>query len=379
MDWSYRVVIWPHPSDHGTADCSASGVNVNLALEIETTSKGQLAVKVTSSGAHIGNLDIHLHGGASWLYQIFIDIFGPLIKLAVQKELQTVLATETAVIINEILSSIPVTVPILTLPIELDYALEGNIDYSPSYWLSAAPLGEFYSIADPKEAPFQKTAIPDAAPTRMIELVASDFFVNSALYALYQTGQFSLQILPKDVPSWSPLQLNTSSFCEFSPGLCKTYPDQDMSLIFNATTYPTSEITPAGVNGTMKADMEFFVIEENQTQVPAFTLFVVAALNGTGYIINGNELGIHVNYNYGDFYLLSSEVGTVNVKLLQASIDLTITKVVIPIINKIFGQGIPLPSIAGISFVQPVISYASHLATLATDIQYNATASTEFD
>jgi len=209
----------------------------------------------------------------------------------------------------------------------------------------------------------------------MFELVASDFFVNSALYALYQTGLLEVHIVSKDVPSWSPLQLNTSSFCEFSPGLCKTYPDQDMALLFNATTYPASEITPEGVNGTLKANIEFFVIEANQTQVPAFTLYLVAALNGTGYIVKGNELAIHVNYNYGDFYLLSSEVGSVNIKLLQTSIYLTINKVVIPIINKFFGQGIPLPSIEGVTFVQPLITYVNHLATLATDLQYNATAS----
>ena len=84
MNWHYREDSWPHISDSGSADIGVSGVSVVVNIHgFQSNQRPQ--VTVLSDGVNIGDLSIHLHGGASWLYQIFVNIFKGQIKDSIQK------------------------------------------------------------------------------------------------------------------------------------------------------------------------------------------------------------------------------------------------------------------------------------------------------
>ena len=71
-DWrlKYRNVF--PASDHGNFDASASGVSISVSASLGATAAGKPTIKSTGCTCHIDRLKIRLHGGASWLYNLFI-------------------------------------------------------------------------------------------------------------------------------------------------------------------------------------------------------------------------------------------------------------------------------------------------------------------
>jgi len=71
-DWriKYRVVF--PVSDHGSFDASASGASISVSVTLGATSAGQPTIASTGCTCHIDRVHIHLHGGASWLYNLFM-------------------------------------------------------------------------------------------------------------------------------------------------------------------------------------------------------------------------------------------------------------------------------------------------------------------
>jgi len=181
----------------------------------------------------------------------------------------------------------------------------------------------------------------------------------------------NIDVYPDEIPSSFPYQLNTSTFCPFVPDMCKEYPDYPMMLHLFATQYPTANLSTTGAWLEMNAEFDFYVTLENGTNVPMFNLAVTAFANGSAYIVNGTKLSGILTYLHSNISLLSSNIGTVRTVLLQVLIDAVFTKLIIPALNEVFAKGLQLPSIEGVSFTNPEISYAVHSVLISTAVTYN--------
>jgi hypothetical protein len=56
-------------------------------------------------------------------------------------------------------------------------------------------------------------------------------------------------------------------------------------------------------------------------------------------------------------------------------VDLLFTTVVLPAVNKIFADGLPLPSLDGLTLTDTALLWGDGFFTLATDFTFNVTAS----
>lgn len=79
--------IWPHISDSGNGDVQISNSNANAQVHIYQ-SGGKPACNVLSASVDLENLDIHVNGGPSWLYNLLIGLFKGDIKNAITGALQ---------------------------------------------------------------------------------------------------------------------------------------------------------------------------------------------------------------------------------------------------------------------------------------------------
>lgn len=111
LNWHYRENSWPHVSDSGSADIDVSGVTASVNMA-GTNSGGHPQVSVISDSVNVGDLDIHLHGGASWLYGIFVSVFKGQIKDAINKALTSAISSNINNGLNKVLAQLPIAVPI---------------------------------------------------------------------------------------------------------------------------------------------------------------------------------------------------------------------------------------------------------------------------
>jgi lipopolysaccharide-binding protein len=94
-DWAWKDQDWPYLSDSGSADASAEGINLSVAVDItRNMSSGGFHLNTSFCSIEIDNLNIDFHGGASWLYNLFSSIIEGKLKDYLNSELCSELAHE---------------------------------------------------------------------------------------------------------------------------------------------------------------------------------------------------------------------------------------------------------------------------------------------
>jgi len=320
-------------------------------------------------------MDITLHGGASWLYQIFVDIFMSEIESAAASAMESEITTEVNTVANQELATLPVNVTIQS-DVLVDFSLMPAFppNFVASQYIETHHTGEFYDIKNSTEAPFKAPALPNIVPTKMAGIQVSEFLINSGGFVFYELGEIAASIYPNEIPSDFPFQLNTSSFCVLISALCKSYPNDAMMIDFSATQYPNVQINTTGALATLYANAGFNIYyAKNKTKTPVFTIGLIGYASGVAMISGSNLLTGKLTYLSSNISLVSSQIGKIDVKLFQKVVDALLGGLVIKELNTIFAKGLAIPVVDGVSFVDPVIDYGLDYLYVSSNLLYKPT------
>lgn len=238
-DWKYST--WA-AKDHGSADLEAS---VSATAVIAVGDKSDLpSVSVSSEDADVNNLDVKLHGGASWLYNLFVKTFSGAIKDSIKKSLNDALKKQLADQANEFLKSLP-TEEKLDPEAKIEFGLVSAPIFSGSH-LTTPHQGAVVPLSGDKP-PMQPNSIPDSVTGAMIEVILSEYLANSAGWTYWQSNIMNVTITDAQIPAKSAVHLNTTYFCDMIPVLCQKYPDNLMTLNVAANKAPTASFKSSGL------------------------------------------------------------------------------------------------------------------------------------
>jgi len=346
-----------------------SGTTATAAIQV-TVSNGRPVVAVVTDSVNIGNLDIHLHGGASWLYGIFVKIFSGQIKDAINKALTNAITQNINNGLNKVLATMPITQAI-NKEIDLDFSFLSNPEISSSD-LTTLEKGEFYITAKPGECPLSVCAqrsMPDTSTSQELQIFVSDYVVNSISYVLFTLGKLVLKVTPKDIPSYSPVRLNTTDFKFIIPALYARYPNMAMVLELYSTQPPTAIFTSNGAAVSAIGDLTVYVQDANGSLIDAFTLNGSIATQGVA-LLAGETLYGNLTYLKGDFTLHDSNIGPVNPTLFDSLLNLLFSSGVVPAVNALMKQGFQLPTVKGLTFQNPSLGFGTGYVYVSTDVQF---------
>jgi len=369
--WSYRKKSWPHLSGHGTADISVSAVTVVVDIGF-SVANGEPTCAVLADNVNIGSFAIHIHGGESWIYNLFIDIFKNKIKEDVAKGIKQGIEKAINNNLNHALQTLPLKQPIQNLLLA-DYTLVGPPRFAS--YMVVDLKGEFFDLKHPQEAPFTPSNIPDIQNTNvMLQITISQYVPDTVGFALWKSGVLVINVDDKMIPPDSPIRFNTDSFQSIIPALYNLYPHKDLK----ATVDPiASPLITFRSNGTIHVGGQFEMImyvcagPTNSTHV--FTLGINVITEGKIYM-KGNNLMINLTYGNVSVSLRQTDIGPFDVTILNNLFLLAIAEG-IPFINHKFADGIPLPVIKGVTFVNPYLGFGDGFIYVNTDIQYHPTTS----
>uniref|UniRef100_A0AAQ5WXG0 Bactericidal permeability-increasing protein n=1 Tax=Amphiprion ocellaris TaxID=80972 RepID=A0AAQ5WXG0_AMPOC len=290
--------------DGGSFDMVMFGVDVTSVVELGKAPDGHLSITSISCDALVGDVNIHFHGGASFIFQPFVHYFKGRIRNEIESGV-TVGSSDDAQVkhtvkmfisfdVNEVLS---LDLPLTDIPL---------IDASR---LNLGLKGEFYSIRSHKEPPFkaQPFTMPEQ-PDYMLAVGLSDFTLNSASYGYYSDGLLQIVINDSMIPSISPIRLNTTSMGVFIPQLPKKFPGLLMSLQVYAREAPMFSFQPGAAKLSSQVDVKAFAIEPNGTQVPLFKLSVDSKFS-TKLWISGGSLKGSVTMDNEMYFCVSDKLG----------------------------------------------------------------------
>lgn len=379
LGWAYREHAWPHTTDKGTGTITAKKVSATITMEIRmNATDGRPIVRAPKIKFKIGSLKIKLHGGASWLYNIFISVLKPIIvsniDKAVKRELKYLLNT----FVNEEFARFPVQIP-LGLGIGFAYAMTADPTVA-SASLVFPSQGEFYPLeTGPGHSGHTPVVLPDHATSKvnMFELIFSEFSAQTLGYSAFKAGAFEQRLTKEDaaaVPAASVL-FTTDVYAVYAPRmLTKFGRGKETSLRFSAFREPLVDFTESGFDVTFPL---IVTIDVNNTKKganvtgdweEAFALMVTANTKGDiGF--DNNTLRGKIAITNTTIALHSSNVGAVNVKGLSSTIHIALD-VAQTFVNKALANGIPIPAFHGLTFVDPIIEWYDKYVAVSSSGKY---------
>ena len=382
-DWSFKLHSWPHvPDGSGSADVSVSSTTAALGVSIGETAL-RPTLNATSASLSIGSVDITLHGSAwDWLLNIFKSDLESAIRNALNKSFGPVLVKFIDADANAALAKIPIEVPIAArAPYNISEARFGFVTapVATTNFLSFGVQGDVVPLNNPVEPPVPAPAIPPfdtADAAYMIEGRFSPYTLTSAAWTYFQANLTNWPIASKDIP----LGLNsTDGYAIIAPGLPKAFPHSPVSIVVAFSALPDLTISANGITANASLSLAFLVDPSSGNSSTAFVLEADASfLLDVGVfpspvvpgslVFNGS-----LSYLQADVSLLSSNVGTVSVALLQALVD-AVLPIATAVLNGDLSRGFPLPPIEGVSFNNATkLLLSDGFASFASNFSFNPT------
>ncbi|KNC46271.1 uncharacterized protein AMSG_02724 [Thecamonas trahens ATCC 50062] len=375
--WSYREVAWPHASDGGSGTARVSRTSVELTIELSKAEDGRPTVAVADANVVVGELDISLSGGASWLYKFVLGAF----KAHAVDSLQSALRDAVVDAFTEQASAF-----VAALPLRLDLGAKtglpvGTVDLS----LVAAPvvddafvrsshLGRIVDPADPAHA-YEPTVevgpLPALDSGRDVQMAVSAGLLNSDFSYMYATKALNTQLVA--LPASSPIQLLVSNFRQMVPALAKYFKDSQQMLAVVTLDAPPN-ITLSASRGVLleaHASIAFSVYPDGIVVTDPATAPAAAFAYELGAVFKasasfalapasappshtllvGSVAGLDV-----DLSARRSAIGPVDATTTSQFANFALHRVLVPQLNGYLSTGYPLPLAAGIDLVDPELT-----------------------
>ncbi|KAH8953031.1 hypothetical protein BDL97_08G003200 [Sphagnum fallax] len=367
LHWEYKYAssYIPLPiSDAGWADIEVIGMQAHVTFTLQAHN-GTLRLIVVERGTHIEYLDIQLYGGASWLYQWFVYAFDHKIRVAIELAISSTIVSG-ATKLDTFLLKLPRHLPIDDIS-AIDVTVVEDPFVSPTF-LSVGAKGEFVSVKKstvPPQADHSLTpGLFCSESMKMITIALCDYVINSAAKVYYEAR--SLELLVDELPQdWL---LNTAFWKWLIPQLYREYPNHDMAFNFSVSAAPQVELTRNGAKALAATEMTVLV-KTNTDFVPVACLSMTLSMDALAGL-DGNNITAEVTLDAVTLELKWSQIGKFPVQLMQSTVRMVVSKVIIPILNHSLKRGFPLPVVPAIHLQNADLRYDDGYILICSDVYY---------
>jgi len=376
LNWRYKKTVFhAHVGDHGHADVHTKGASTKISAQIGRDPKtGAPTVTISDTGFDVGDLNIKLHGGASWLYNFFIKVFKGKIRSSINKELRSKLSSTIGTMVKKALASVPMSHDFGN-GMSLCYALADRPSVISDFGgrFVAGSVAESYATKEGRgKSPFKPSPMPNttatSAPGPMLELFVNDYAINTLSYAFVHSGNTNMQIDQKNAPEEMKPMLVSDYYIKAAPGLVKKYGSNiPIRIDFAVTQVPTVLMQPEGfaMNTAASLGLDVF-INNTYTKVLALNLSTFVRGNAS---IKGTSLVGHLDVASITATLQASSIGDVSIPDMQDVVKVTVN-LASKQVNAVLAKGVPLPVVKGVSFVDPKIVWGQNYVVIATRFSY---------
>ncbi|XP_069099449.1 bactericidal permeability-increasing protein-like isoform X3 [Pleurodeles waltl] len=292
----------------GSFDVFVSGLSLSSVLGATRDDSGRPSVREGSCSTTIGELRVTFKDGMSWLYNLF--------RKSLERPLRDLLYSKSCAAVRKMITDLDQI--LRTMPVSVQIDQSAVFDYS----LLEAPLitdqyseldfkGEFYSSKHARDPNFSPApfSMPDQTG-QMLYFGLSESFFNSAAFAYFTSGVMQVNLTQNKIPLNSPILLKTDDF---------------------------------------------------ENLIPEDTVIKGQVM------ISGQKLNGSLDLDSFRLSLVHSDVGPLEVDTLQAMLSEVLQILVLPEVNKILSRGFLLPTINGLTLVNPSVTVLKGLVIFGAD------------
>ncbi|XP_019082628.1 PREDICTED: putative BPI/LBP family protein At3g20270 [Camelina sativa] len=359
MDWSYTYrASFFEISDHGDAFVKVKGIDVKTTVTL-LDDNGGLKVASRESDCTVENIDIHINGGASWLYQGVVDAFE-----------KTIISTVENTVSKKILEKMKELDSFLqSLPKErkIDDSAAVNLTFTGNPVLGNSSVEVAISgLFMPKGDGVKVSGSPSSSffreVNKMVTISIEEEVFNSATLVYFNAKVMHLVIGETKNGSI----LSTSDWKLILPELYKHYPDEKMMLNMSVTSPPAVNITENGIDATIQLDIAIDVQDSGKVLSVA-RISSVMNVACSAEIVNENLTG-SLRLNDFNATMTWSKIGEFQSNYVQAATSRVLEALFLPYVNTRLKRGFPLPIPSEFTVKDIEIAYANSAILVGTNI-----------
>jgi len=368
-NWHYKTWI---ASDGGSGTADTDDATAVITVTLAKNETGGLVVTVSQTVFDCGSLDVHLSGGASWLYNVLLKWFRGKMRDNINKEVSEQMATTLQEKIDDALDTVPIVVD-LGKNVSTTFAIADDPSVSNERVIVGCKAESYVTDEGPGHSPFTPADMPkttiNTIPGPMVEMLVNEFVVNTLSYAFINAGNAHMEIDEKNAPVAAKPLLVTGAYAAAAPGLVKQYGlVTPVRLRYDVSQVPTVYMEPDGFRMETIALLSMDVNQDgNYTEVIVIQLNLDQ--NGTVTLKN-NRLTAKIDGSKASSEVTKTTVGDVNIKAMQDLFDF-IVPFVTDTLNVILAIGYPLPIVKGVKLINPQLTWASSYLIITSDFEYN--------
>ena len=376
-DWRIRwIIFFSIPiHDHGNFDASATGASVSVSVTLGKTATGEPTIRSTGCTSHVNRVRIRLHGGASWLYNLFMGhVERPLrddLKRKICEGARKAIDTNGA---SE-LATLPVTVPIGDdKQWLLDYRLVSSPAFASSY-LESFHKGEFFEAENSTEAPFQPSPLPSPPTTdRMVTIWVSGHVLNTTGFVLHKQNMLRYYLTKEGLPEKFRKRLNTTcssmDYCIgfLFPPVGRKFPDASVEIEMFSSAFPVARINPQHLIGKFVGVTVFRARLSNGSLAHLFTMNVTAEVKVVPRL-DGTVLKAKVLSMENTFTVIDSSVGEISTGVVRLVFNVIKESFIMPKLNETGEKGLLLPTVKHVRFVNSGLQLENECVRAFTDVR----------
>jgi len=253
----------------------------------------------------------------------------------------------------------------------VDYSLVSNPLFTPSH-ITIPVKGEIFNPYGRGQSSFRASPTPDLIdPNKMITAIVSDFIPLTLVEQFHIRKQIKLILTDQLLPEWAPIRLKTNAFWLILPELTKRFPNHTIEVDIHSSHIPNINYLSDGLLIELKLNMIWLGYEEN-SRVPKqlFTTNIMVECKSTARIENLKIIPTLIFLKQNNV-LLTTQIGQFDVKVIDNFMNVLYERGLIPIVNFIIQEGLPIPSLPQIALVNPGIVWGNRFLAVVTDVRLN--------
>ncbi|XP_005082711.2 bactericidal permeability-increasing protein [Mesocricetus auratus] len=350
----------------GKFDLDVQGVSISADLRLGRNPSGHITVQCSACNSHIDSVHVKISGSMlGWLIQLFHKNIETSLRNTIYQKICTIVINSVSTKLQPYVQTLPVIARVDEM-VAIDYSLL-TVTTTPEL-LEGQLKGEFFWRGHRSPLPIIPPAM-NFSPNnnRMLHLVISDYFFNTAGFAYHESGILKITLRDQMLPKDSKFRLNTEFLGTFLPKVAMMFPSTEVQLVISTFSPPRLSIQPSGLLLDLAMKTQAFSVLANSSLVPLFLLH-----------INTNaslEVDFEANRLVGEMKLeklmlelKQSDFGSFKVELMEAAINYLMPKMVLPRINERLRRGFPLPLPAGVQLNNLMFQSYENFLVLGADI-----------
>lgn len=351
-------------SETDRVDVNIKRVNCQVSFKLGSTDSHLVPGKLipTASIASINidlDFDFDIHGS---IIASIIDLVKGKIKSIIYDQIQNNLKNQIVQKVNEIIADsvkkLPVYVPIGKYDLAVDYSLISDPKVLDNY-LILNSNGAIVNVNN-SDSLVNPYTIPDNLPDydksgKLAQVFASDYSINTAFRTLHLTKLLKIKVSSNDIPSDSPIQLNTTSLDLIINGLSDVYGKEKLVDIECKTSgdAPKVNLLENKAIATVVGECSIYVQLDNSTSYEkALTFNTTITAGANAVMTEGGNITANINkIRLDNSEMVFSNVPKASIKNLENLFNFS-SNLIVPFINNKYLKylTISLPSVDGIYF-----------------------------